>query len=79
MGRFKMANNDEAVNELVIYLAHCNRKEHLTTVMDMVRRDAKQEQAIRDLQEMNRRQLNEPVRTPFEREIDDTRRPYAGR
>lgn len=31
---------EEAVNELVIYLAHCNRREHLNTVMEMVRQDA---------------------------------------
>lgn len=39
---------NETVNDLVIYLAHCNRKEHLNTVLDMVRRQASNEQALRD-------------------------------
>lgn len=38
----------DAVNELVVYLAHCNRKEHLATVLDMVRQQAANEQALRD-------------------------------
>lgn len=38
----------EAVNELVVYLAHCNRKEHVATVMGMVRQQAANEQALKD-------------------------------
>lgn len=40
--------NEKTVNELVIYLAHCNRKEHLATVLAMIRQQARNEQAIRD-------------------------------
>lgn len=70
--------DNETVNELVVYLAHCNRKDHLATIMEMVRTVAKQEAALKSAYDVIHSMRRESEVDPFS--PDFPRKPhYAGR